>query len=1364
MTCGRGFSVLCVCLLATVGLAVAVQAEPLPREQVPEPLKPWIDWVLRGHEQDLCPSFEGIADRRQCAWPARLALDLDEKGGRFAQQWHAYSDGWIPLPGDARRWPADVRVDGKPAPAIVHDGTPAVRVSRGRHEIAGSFSWSELPELLPIPAETGLVGLSLGGKSVPFPRRDPQGQLWLKSRPSTIAEEARLDVRVYRRVIDDIPLELTTRVELRVSGNNREVVLGRALPEGFVAMALDTPLPARLESDGHLRVQVRPGTWTIEIRARHVGPVATLAMPPKDGPWAPEEIWVFDPRSQLRVVSIEGVPSIDPQQTELPADWRRLPAYPMRAGSVMRLVEKRRGDAVPAPDQLTLQRTWWLDFDGNGYTIRDELSGTLSQSWRLEMPPPTVLGRASLAGRDQLITRSKDPARAGVEIRQSQLQMEAESRLVGARGRIPAVSWDESFQQVSGVLNLPPGWRLFHASGVDDVSSTWITDWTLLDLFLVLIIAMAAARVWGVGWGVVALVTLALTYLEPDAPRWLWLALLAAEALLSVLPTGRLRSAVRLYRGAVLAAFVIVAIPFMVQEIRSGMYPALEMPNAIAPFPTAASVAGVMAAKNAAMEAPRTMMDLERAPEARALRAKEGVPGPAGGRPSIPGEEYRYVDDNAIVSTGPGLPRWQWRTIALRWRGPVERGQEIRLVLLSPRTNLILAFFRVALVAALLLRGLLGVAGPVAPRGAAIMASVVALWSIFASAPFADGADFPPADLLKTLEQRLLERPDCSPSCAASPRLRFEATATALLLRVEIDAAAETAVPLPGGEKGWSPTKVMLDGEPSDALWQDGNGVVWMPVGPGNHQVILDGPIPLGDTVEIPLPLKPHRVDAEVSGWILSGIRDDGVPEDSLRLVRERKRESTEPALEPGFLPPFARLERELRLALSWEVENVVTRITPLGTAFHLEVPLLEGESVTGNVRVENGKALVVLGPSASQVRWRSILKEAPTIDLTASENEPWTEVWRLDASPLWHVATSGIPPVLLSPSPHRVREWRPWPGEKVSLALTRPEAFPGQTLTIDRSSLEMSPGRRSTDVTLSFELRSSRGGQHVVTLPEEAELQSVAINGTPQPIRQDKRAVTLPIVPGAQTIGLAWRSPHGIGGRIHSPDFDLGGSSVNADTTIHVPADRWTLAAGGGRLGPAVLFWSLLVVVLLASLALGRTESTPLGTIQWFLLGIGLTQAPIWVAAIVAGWLLALGWRLRSGAALSDNRFNLLQVGLALWTAAALAGLFVSIERGLLGLPEMQISGNGSTAQALRWYHDRAGRHLPATWVISVPLTVYRLAMLAWALWIAWALLSWLRWGFGAFSAGGLWRASARAWRISRKPTSPPSPEAPVR
>jgi hypothetical protein len=72
----------------------------------------------------------------------------------------------------------------------------------------------------------------------------------------------------------------------------------------------------------------------------------------------------------------------------------------------MRLDEKRRGNADPAPDQLNLQRKLWLDFSGRGYTVQDGISGTMSKSWRLEMIAPQRLGRARLA-MDQVITRGQ---------------------------------------------------------------------------------------------------------------------------------------------------------------------------------------------------------------------------------------------------------------------------------------------------------------------------------------------------------------------------------------------------------------------------------------------------------------------------------------------------------------------------------------------------------------------------------------------------------------------------------------------------------------------------------------------------------------------------------------------------------------------------------------------------------------------------------------------------------------------------------------------------------------------------------------------------------------------------------------------
>ena len=189
------------------------------------------------------------------------------------------------------------------------------------------------------------------------------------------------------------------------------------------------------------------------------------------------------------------------------------------------------------------------------------------------------------------------------------------------------------------------------------------------------------------------------------------------------------------------------------------------------------------------------------------------------------------------------------------------------------------------------------------------------------------------------------------------------------------------------------------------------------------------------------------------------------------------------------------------------------------------------------------------------------------------------------------------------------------------------------------------------------------------------------------------------------------------------------------------MPRNRWILFVGGPRLGPAVLFWSYIGVVILAALALGRLPLTPLKTRHWLLLGLGLTQTHPLVAIMVVGWLLALGLRQKQTFPPGWFSFNLAQVALVFWTAAALVGLYLSIQNGLLGVPHMQIAGNGSSDFSLHWTQDRISGILPQPWVLSLPLFTFRILMLLWALWLAYALLKWLRWGWQCFSEGCLWR-----------------------
>src|SRR4030095_7296999 len=131
------------------------------------------------------------------------------------------------------------------------------------------------------------------------------------------------------------------------------------------------------------------------------------------------------------------------------------------------------------------------------------------------------------------------------------------------------------------------------------------------------------------------------------------------------------------------------------------------------------------------------------------------------------------------------------------------------------------------------------------------------------------------------------------------------------------------------------------------------------------------------------------------------------------------------------------------------------------------------------------------------------------------------------------------------------------------------------------------------TDTHLQLALRSSRGGQHKVTLPENASLQSVSINGQPQAIRQDGRTVTFPLVPGGQTVDLQWRQSEGISTRFRTPAVDLGIDSVNTQIQLRVPHDRWVLFCGGPRLGPAVLFWPAMLVIIVGAIGLGYVPFT---------------------------------------------------------------------------------------------------------------------------------------------------------------------------
>lgn len=1360
--------------------AAAVPAQPAV--EVPAPLAPWTAWVLDGHEHRRCPfvlgQAPGGAGQHACAWPGLLDLAVGAEGARFSLGWRVLAPSWVALPGEARHPPLAVTVDGRPAAWQWRGGVPMLWLAAGEHRIEGRLDWTRRPERLAVPEAIALLALRLDGEAVPVPER-AGGQLWLGRRQVEQAQDS-LGLKVFRLLTDGVPQRLETRLQLEVGGRARETVLGPALPPGFAITALDGPLPAALDGEGRLRVQVRPGTWILTLHARAVEIGATFAAASAPAPWPAQEVWSVQTDPGLRVVQPEGTRPVDPGQAGSPFDVS-LPAFLVDADGGLALAERSRGRPVGAPHRLSLERSLWLDFDGRGLVARDRIGGQLAQGTRLDMAPPWRLERASVDGQDQLLTDAGQGT--GVELRRTRLDLAATARLAGWH-TVPVAGWRHAFDGASLSLQLPPGWSLAHVSGADRVPAAWTARWRLLDVFLASLLVVLALRALGPLPAVGVLAYLLLGYHSVGAPLWTLVALLVLALVRGWLPSGRVDRAAVVTAGVAFVAAVLVALPFAAGQVRLALYPQLEQDRVLSG--QEAALARLRPARQEMVEAVFMEPPTESAEatldrvevtgsRVQALRAPAAPPAPPA--PPVPLEPAPALDEypaDTVLQAGQGDPDWHWQQVDILLSGPVAEDQTLRLWLSPPWLT---RLGRLALVVLLgwllwrlrpgqearaLFRGLRWPGSGRAAGATALPAALLALAGLLQQAPaLAQPGGLPSPELLAELRERLLRPPPCVPDCARLDRAEIELDGRRLRLRLDFDAAADVLAPLPEGGRLSAPVAVRVGGSQAPVLRRDGQ--TWLRLQPGRQQAELELVLAAGDTVDLRFPLPPGRVAVRAPGWDVSGLDGPRLQGDSLQLSRQR---SAAPAgaADAGEVAagveaaPYVQVERTIHLGLDWTVSTRVLRVAPSSAGFTVAVPLLPGERPHDDrLEVDDGQVRLAFSRGQQQVAWRSSLPVTPQLRLEAPPLAQRAERWLVVVGPFWRTGFSGTP-ALASGDPGSTWHFAPFPGEHLVLEVARPGAFAGSSQAIDRAHLRVTGNPRLTEARLNYVLRATRAGQQSLRLPADAELLSVAIDGRVHHLLPEDGALTLPVLPGSRRVELLFRQAGGVGPWWRSPAVDLGAPVANLDLEMAPPAGRWLLWAHGGGVGPAVLYWPYLVVLLAVAVALARTGLTPLGTGAWLLLGLGFSTVSWQAGALVAAWLLVLGWRGRQADLARHRAFVLLQVGLVALTAIALLSLLAAIPVALLGQPEMNVAGNGSSAGLLRWFFDRAGDGLPQVGVLSLPLWLYQLAILAWALWLANALLGWLRWGWGCLGRGGLW--PPRASKATAGPDAPPPAE----
>lgn len=1345
---------------------------------VPDALKPWQDWALHGEQTAACPfHFANFNDKR-CAWPGRLSVTVTSNAVQFSQDWELFAESDLPLPGSDGYWPLDVEVNGNKVAVVERQGMPQLRLPKGRYQVSGHIPFTRLPESLLIPSHTALVKLWRDGVLIAHPQRDRDGRLWLVERQQPFeadtgnTHEDKLSLRVFRQLQDDIPFRLNTVVELDVGGKPREVLLGKVLFDSFVPRAFDSPLPARIEADGRLRVQLRPGQWTIRLDAHRNGPVEKVPLETAvDAFWPEEEVWVIESMPALRQIRVEGVESIDPHQTALPDAWKSLPAYRLQPGEAMTLVELRRGDPQPSPNQLSLERELWLDFDGGGFTVQDRLNGVLYRDWRLTAHPQLALGSLELNGQPQVITLLEGTP--GVEIRQGQLDALALSRIAAADSvhhrTLASTGWQHDVDRLSARVQMPPGWRVFTVTGVDNAHNTWTGSWSVWDIFIVLIAIVAVVRLRGVVAGVICALALLLIYPEAPAFLYLWLNLIAVMAILFMLPEGKLRRAIHLYGTAAALVLALWLLSFMVEQARLGLYPQLHQPWVQMGgdyYSYGGSGRDMQYAVPAAAPA-EYAVDAVMSHESNETSIAKSVnigrvadAGPSRSEAKRPEPKIERMDPNLAAQTGPGRPNWQWIETTLYWSGPVTQEESFDLYLLTPWENRLLAWLRV-LLGVLMLVSVIGVKkingrwklSPWRSRIAQpVTAMLILCLGLTAQVPDARASELPDAGLLQELKQRLLKEKDCTPACIGIERLHVTLDGQRLTLRFSAHTLQSLYWPLPDSQQQWRIDGVVLNGAPHLLLRPEHDGSqlqVMLPA--GRHDLQLTGEVGTR-AFQLTFPLLPHNISVHAPGWDVRGVDNGRLQSNALHFEPFMLQENTNGAstpqqaqLTPDPVPPFVSVRRQLRLGLNWYLETRVQRIAPQQGGITLEIPLLPGESVTSQtLEVEHGKVRVHIKPGQDSVTWHSALDKTSHLTLVADSSGRWSEEWIVDPSPLWHVQSEGIAPVKETGVVSQWQpRWQPYPGEQLILNVQRPQAQAGATTTIDQVQQTVTPGQRESRHQVRFHLISSKGSEQRIDLPPGSRVTRLKVNDESRAVDEDSPRVIVPVNPGQHWVEVEWRETVELSTRVITPVVNLNAPYVNHSINLQVPAGRWVLFAGGPAMGPAILFWGVLIVTILVAFGLGRLRHLPVKTWHWVLLVLGLCAGWIQLMIFIVLWFVLMDKRSKlDPQRMTRTAFNLMQVGLALLSVGTFFALVAVIPDGLLGTPDMGVTGNGSSQHQLNWFVDRGDGVLSQAWSISIPLWIYRGLMLVWSLWLALKLLTWLKWGWQAFTHEGYWRS----------------------
>ncbi|MCB9480787.1 MAG: hypothetical protein H6680_03035 [Desulfobacteraceae bacterium] len=1307
--------------------------------ETPQDLYQWKEFLLYGEEKYHCvPEFDND-DNYHCIWPGILNLEINEKKIVFSQKVTLFSDSALILPGNLLHFPVNVKINNIKIPVSTLKEQPVCFPGKGNFKISGEINFDEIPDYINLPDHAGGYRVISKTEKIKFPYSDSKNILWLKK---TMSEKDRpkehIRVNVYRKIRDSIPCEIESVYKINVSGSTRQEIIKTGQIPGQIAF-VKSMLPLKIEKNGSFLVQVKPGEY--EIYIKNIIPDMPLELGPFNSGYD-QEIIVHEKEPGARLSNIENLKSIDPKNTDIPSNWKNLPAYILLPDEKIIFKETLKGVFLQQPE-LNLEREIWLDFNGKGSTLKDQVSGRVNQRTFIGISDNSEIipGKISINGKDQIITSKNNLS--GIPVNEDNILIEAVSRKDNSSTFFP-VAWNLSFSDISGYINIPPAFDLFMVTGAKIKGNhTFLSKWTLLDIFVLCILFISAFKIWNIKWGIIFFICAGAVYHKFYLPPYIWIFLVICSGILNSKQLKKFffqKSFFRfsfnfIYFSCLLTVFC-AAIIFSAQNIKYFVYPSLDTYNQpYRPYaPAGFKQKTITSSDNFLSESDSS---LKQRLHTRVKQLDMEIQKPV----------YQTMkNDYGYTQTGAGIPSWSGKKI--RFENALESG--IKIYVLKPFAVRIIYLSNVFFLFALLLKlvPFKKIFSGLKPLSASKALLYIIVFSFSVCLPQKTfSQNYPPEHLLKEYKERLLKEKDFDHKLAVIENCILNASAEDKKISLEmifkISSLRDCAINLPlTGDLEYQ--QILLDSKEHDYILKSTKKALTL-VPKGIHELKIKA-ISKTQEIDLKFDMLPLKLSFNSKDVMSKGIEDKKFASSiKLFIPSEKNEDKSIKGIEGGL--PFPVVERHLFLGREWKIHTVVSRYYSenINKKAEILIPLIKNEKILRETfEIKNNNLEITLMPGTAFWEFESEIPVGQKIEIPSNEGAYQVQKWTIDSDSLNDFQIKGLIPVKYNNHDKTVFVQQP----KTSGFIIPKELSPvkGRFFTIDYADICYDISKTRNTLTLNTSIRAGKGLNHKITYDSlRLYPEKISINNIKNQISETNGELSIPLSPGKNEINIVFNEKNKKQGfilpkKISFPLVNFNAESSNISQEIKYQPKSWIIAAFGPRSGPAVLFWGYFAAIIIAAGFLAKFTKSFLKPHQFILLAAGLSLAQPVEILIVFGFFFAIEYR-KNLVPEQTSYFNLIQTGIILLLIMSASIIYDSVSSGLLGIPDMQITGNGSYSGTLKWFTDKCDNILPKPFIIMAPINMWKLIIFLWSIWISAFLINKTPYIIDSLKHDGFWK-----------------------